>query len=102
MWWAAGWRRALQEVALPPVSGWWRAMSWRQRRAKTALIIAAEGIDRQHDSSMIATVIALGADKNAVDDSGCSALGYYLRALGQRNDLHAKCFNFVAEGGACS
>ena len=38
---------------------------------------------------LMETLIALGADKNAVDDDGCSALGYYLRAIRDSNDFSA-------------
>ena len=62
----------------------------------TALMVAAERIpgqtsrsNWQHDSTMVSTLIALGADKNAVDDDGCSALGYYFRAIRNVNDFGA-------------
>ena len=62
----------------------------------TALMVAAERIPgqtsrlhRQHDSTMVSTLIALGADKNVVDDDGCSALGYYFRAIRNVNDFSA-------------
>ena len=43
----------------------------------------------QHDFTMVATLIALGADKNVVDDDGCSALGHYFKALRSTNDFSA-------------
>lgn len=46
-------------------------------------------INRQHDSTMVSTLIALGADKNTVDDEGRSALGYYFKAIRGVNDFSA-------------
>mmetsp|Transcript_15831 Transcript_15831/g.43949 ORF Transcript_15831/g.43949 Transcript_15831/m.43949 type:complete len:212 (+) Transcript_15831:1-636(+) len=62
----------------------------------TALMLAAEAVpghfsrDRQqHDSSVVSTLLALGADKNVLDNDGRSALGYYLKAIRGKNDTHA-------------
>ena len=64
------------------------------RSGATALMVAAgctlaqiSRYNRQHDSTMVSTLIALGADKNVVDDDGCSALGYYFRAIRDMNDF---------------
>jgi len=62
----------------------------------TALMLAAQRIPEQtsrinpqHDSAMVSTLIALGADKNVLDDDGCSALGYYFQAIRRSNDFSA-------------
>ena len=57
----------------------------------TPLMLAAEKTlhkvskyNRQHDTHMVATLIALGADKNILDDEGCSALGRYFATIRER------------------
>ena len=49
--------------------------------------------NRQHDTHMVARLIALGADKNIVDDEGCSALGRYFSAIRTLNDMNAALLN---------
>ena len=62
----------------------------------TALMIAAAKVpvqtsptDWRHDSTMVATLIALGADKDVVDNDGVSALGHYFQSIRSTNDFSA-------------
>ena len=66
------------------------------RSGTTALMIAAEKVpvqtsptDWRHDSTMVATLIALGADKDVVDNDGVSALGHYFKSIRSTNDFSA-------------
>lgn len=62
----------------------------------TPLMIAAEGAagqttmsNRTHDSSIIAHLIALGADENVTHSDGRSALGHYYSHIRSLNDMNA-------------
>ena len=66
------------------------------RSGTTALMIAAAKVpvqtsptDWRHDSTMVATLIALGADKDVVDNDGVSALGHYFKSIRSTNDFSA-------------
>jgi hypothetical protein len=52
--------------------------------------------NRQQDTTMVAALIALGANKNVVDPDGRSALGHYYADLRSTNDFHA---TFSLAGG---
>lgn len=46
-------------------------------------------LNPQHDATMVAALIALGADKEVLDADGCSALGHYYKAVRGVNDFSA-------------
>ena len=47
------------------------------------------------DITLVATLIALGADKDVVDNDGVSALGHYFKSIRRYNDL---CATFGMKG----
>jgi len=62
----------------------------------TALMVAAATVSagrsnhsQQHYTTMVSTLIALGADKNVVDNDGLSAFGHYLKGIRNINDFCA-------------
>ena len=76
----------------------------RARGATALMIAASKALSKvrrdmtEHDTHMVAMLIALGADKNVVDDEGCSALGYYYAAIRGMNDFNAALLGHVLGG----